>query len=209
LAVPATSLRGRIGDVRPLVLLDVDGVLNAVAFAPDPRVWPHWRRGHAVADGKQWPITWSPAVVAAVREWLSLADVQWLTTWGHDANVGLRALLELPELPIAGTYADVDAPLSAGTTDDAPAAHAGVAPAARDELTGRWWKFDVVRRLVRSDPARPLVWIDDDLAGQRDIRGWMEREARCLLVAPTMSTGLRPDELSLIRGFLDDAQRPV
>ena len=183
------------------MLLDVDGVLNAVGFGPDPRVWRDWQRGRAVAGGRQWPITWSPSVVAAVRGWLSVADVHWLTTWGHDANAGLRALLDLPELPVAGTYTDVAAP-AAGTADDAPAAHAGVAPAARDELSGRWWKFDVVRRVVRAEPGRPLVWIDDDLAGQRDIRHWMEREARCLLVAPTMSTGLRPEDLALVSDFL-------
>ncbi len=187
------------------MLLDVDGVLNAVDFSPDPRVWPDWQRGSAIADGRAWPITWSPSVIGAVREWVALADVQWLTTWGHHANGSLRTLLDLPELPVAGTYTDVDAPGRAGTPDDAPAAHAGIAPAAPDELTGRWWKFDIVRRLVRADPARPLVWIDDDLAGQREIRHWMEREARCLLVAPTMSTGLRPDDLALVRSFLDDA----
>lgn len=193
--------------MRALLLLDVDGVLNAVAMHPDPRVWPDWERGRAAADGREWPITWSPSVVAAVKEWTTLADVRWLTTWGHHANAGLRVLLDLPELPVAGTYAEVDAPQHAGTPDAAPAAHAGVAPAAPDELTGRWWKFDIVRRLVRAEPGRPVVWIDDDLAGQRDIRQWMEREADCLLVAPTMDTGLRPDDVALVRAFLDEGRR--
>lgn len=194
--------------MRPLLLLDVDGVLNAVSASPDPRVWPDWQHGCAVAGGRAWPITWSPSVVSAVEQWRSRADVRWLTTWGHHANAGLRALLGLRELPVAGTYADVDRPLPAGTPDGAPepgaAAHAGVAPAAPDELTGRWWKFDIVRQLVRAEPGRPVVWIDDDLAGQREIRQWMEREAPCLLLAPTMSTGLRPDDLALVREFLDE-----
>lgn len=188
--------------MRPLVLLDVDGVLNAVTSRPDPRVWPDWQRGRAAADGRQWPIIWSPSVVSAVRAWQADADVQWLTTWGHHANGGLRALLGLPELPVAGTWADVNAPQHAGSADDGAVAHAAVAPAAPDELTGRWWKFDVVRGVVHADPARPLVWIDDDLAGQREIRQWMQRESRCLLVAPTMGTGLRPDDVTLVREFL-------
>ncbi len=185
-----------------MVLLDVDGVLNAVTGRPDPRVWPDWQRGRAAADGRQWPIVWSPSVVAAVREWRTLADVHWLTTWGHHANDGLRALLDLPELRVAGTWADVHLPAPAGNTDDGALAHAAVAPAAPDELTGRWWKFDVVRGLVRAEPTRPLVWIDDDLAGQRDIRQWMERQARCLLVAPTMDTGMRPDDVAMVGDFL-------
>ena len=188
--------------MRPLVLLDVDGVLNAVTNRPDPRVWPDWQRGRAAADGRQWPIVWSPSVVAAVREWLAVGDVHWLTTWGHHANDGLRALLDLPELPVAGTWADANAPEPAGSPDDGAVAHAAVAPAAPDELTGRWWKFDVVRGLVRAEPTRPLVWIDDDLAGQREVRQWMERESRCLLVAPTMGTGMRPDDVTLVREFL-------
>lgn len=183
------------------MLLDVDGVLNAVARRPDPDVWPDWRSGRAVAGGRAWPITWSPSVVAAVLEWRERADVQWLTTWGHDANDGLRELLGLPELPVAGTYADAAAP-PLGEPDALPAAHAAVTPAAPDPLTGRWWKFDVVRGLVRAEPTRPLVWIDDDLAGQRDIRQWMERQARCLLVAPTMDTGMRPDDVAMVGDFL-------
>jgi hypothetical protein len=62
----------------------------------------------------------------------------------------------------------------------------------------------VVRELVR-DRVRSgadVVWLDDDLAGQRDLRTWMEQHARCLLLSPTPRTGLRPDDLDLVSGFL-------
>jgi hypothetical protein len=131
----------------PLVLLDVDGVLNAVQAWGRSDAWDDWRTGRATADGRSFPITWSPTVVEAVRSWQALAEVQWLTTWGHDANTSLRHLLGLPELPVAGTHDDVDGP--AGAPDAGGAAHASVAPAAPDRLTGRWWKLDVVRRIVR------------------------------------------------------------
>ena len=188
--------------MRPLLLLDVDGVLNAVTVRPDPDVWPDWRTGSAVAAGRSWPVHWSPSVVAAVLEWGALADVQWLTTWGHDANAGLRMLLGLPELPVAGTHADADFPPDAGEPDALPGALAAVTPAAPDELTGRWWKFDLVRRLVRAEPQRPLVWVDDDLAGQQEVRAWMQRESRCLLVAPAPLTGLTRTELDEIGQYL-------
>ena len=183
----------------PLVLLDVDGVLNAVDADPDPRVWPDWQRGRAHAGGRAWPIAWSPSVVQAVLSWREVADVRWLTTWGSLANGALRELLGLPELPVAG--APGGAALGSAS-DGAQGSLAAVTAAAPDELTGRWWKFDVVRELVHAEPDRPLVWLDDDLAGQRDIREWMSARSRCLLVSPTPRTGLRPDDLDLVARFL-------
>ena len=182
----------------PLVLLDVDGVLNAVPLRGRPRAWDDWQAGHAVADGNRFPILWSPTVIAAVLSWRDVAEVQWLTTWGYDANRSLRHLVGLPELTVAGTY---DAVPGAGRPDEG-AAHAAVAPAAPDPLTGRWWKFDVVRALVAADPGRRLVWVDDDLAGEHDIRAWMERETDCLLVAPELTSGLVAADLEQVSTFL-------
>ena len=184
----------------PLVLLDVDGVLNAVPGRGRSDAWSDWRTGLATADGRQFPITWSPTVVSAVRSWQQLAQVQWLTTWGHDANTSLRHLLELPELPVAGTYDDVDGP--AGDVDAAGPAHASVAPAAPDRLTGRWWKFDVVRRIVRTGEPRRIVWLDDDLVGQRDVREWMRETTTSLLVAPDPRSGLTAAHLAAVEEFL-------
>ena len=184
----------------PLVLLDVDGVLNAVQAWGRSDAWDDWRAGRATADGRSFRITWSPSVVAAVRSWQSVAEVQWLTTWGHDANASLRSLLELPELPVAGTYDDVDGPV--GQPDADGPTHASVAPAARDRLTGRWWKFDVVRRIVRTGEQRRLVWLDDDLRGQDDVRDWMHRHTTSLLVAPDPRSGLTPAHLDAVEEFL-------
>jgi len=195
--VPALPPSASPASSRPLVLLDVDGVLNAVASVTSD-VWDDWRTGVASAEGRTFPITWSPTVVQAVRGWRYLADVHWLTTWGHDANRSLRHLLELPELPVAGTY---DEPADGAPDRDGPT-HASVAPAAPDPLTGRWWKFDVVRRLVRADPDRRMVWIDDDLRLQDDVRAWMRQEASCLLVAPPASTGLTPAHLASVESYL-------
>lgn len=182
---------------RPLVLLDVDGVLNAIPYLGLSEAWPDWQSGTAVAGGGTYRITWSPSVVATVLSWADVAEVQWLTTWGHDANVSLRHLLEMPGLPVAGTH-DEDpfaAPVEGRSLAD-------VTPAAPDALTGRWWKFDVVRRLVRAEPDRRVVWIDDDLAGQEDVRAWMSASADCLLVAPDPASGLTPEDLAEIDRWL-------
>lgn len=181
----------------PLVLLDVDGVLNALDAGP---TWPDWQVGEAVAAGRAFRIHWSPSVVSRVLRWTEVAEVQWLTTWGHDANRSLRHLLSMPELPVAGTHeggADVEA-----AAPSVARSHADVAPAAPDPLMGRWWKFDVVSRLVRSDPERPLVWIDDDLFGAADMAEWTSAHARSLLVAPDPRSGLDADDLDAVDGFL-------
>lgn len=192
---------------RPLLLLDVDGVLNALGW-PLPDVWPQWRAGTASADGRDYPIAWAPEVVRRLVEWheAGRVEVQWLTTWGHAANRSLRHLLGMPELVVTGTYQDAAEPddgANAGEPDEGADALAAVTPAARDELTGRWWKFDVVRRVVAEQPGRRIVWLDDDLAGQRDLRDWVQQAADCLPLAPLPITGLRPDDLEVVSAWLD------
>ena len=184
----------------PLLLLDVDGVLNALG-RPLPPEWDDWQTGRATASGRSYEIAWSPSVVRRLLEWHAggRVEVQWLTTWGHDANTSLRHLLDMPELVVAGTYGD-DA--VAGEPDAAAGALASVTPSARDELTGRWWKFDVVRSVVRTSPGRRLVWLDDDLAGEDDLRAWAAREADCLPLAPPPRSGLRPMDLEVVSAWL-------
>lgn len=182
-----------------LLLLDVDGVLNAVTRTPDPAVWPDWREGIASANGSTWPIRFSPTVTARVRAWhdSGRVELQWLTTWGHAANDSLRRLLGLPELAVAGTHDDAgSASVLAGTS------LAGVTAAAPDALTGRWWKLDVIRRLRAEQPDRRLVWVDDELRGQRnEFAGWA-RSAGIVAVGPEPSTGLDAQDLATIDAAL-------
>jgi hypothetical protein len=185
----------------PLLLLDVDGVLNALSDG-DARTWPTWRTGHAVADGTAWPIRWSPDAVARLRSWHESGhlELQWLTTWGHEANTGLRALLGLPEMVVAGTYEDAAA--EAGSVEPAAAdAHAGVAPSAPDRLSGHWWKHDVVRRLRHEHPARRLIWVDDELHAASPHRTWAEG-AGIVTIGPDPRHGISPGDLSVIADVL-------
>lgn len=188
---------------RPLLLLDVDGVLNALG-QPNPSVWPEWERGWATADGSSWPILFAPAVIERLASWQreGRVEVQWLTTWGHDANDDLRTLLGLPELAVAGTYQDED---DAGSAAGAGASHAAVAPSAPDPLSGRWWKYDVVRRLLAAQPERLLIWVDDELQPGSAFRVWSDQQPSLRAVGPDPEVGLTPDDLAGIESSLTTA----
>jgi hypothetical protein len=110
--------------VRPLLLLDVDGVLNALADDGEREdAWPQWRRSHATAGE-------------------------------------LRRLFGLPHLVVAGTFTEFD--LEGSAVDVDADAHAAVAPSAPDPLSGRWWKYDVSRRVLDRFPGCPVIWLDDE-----------------------------------------------
>lgn len=182
--------------MRPLLLLDVDGVLNALPETPDDLlVWPEWSSGWARAGASRYPITFAPEVVARLHAWHESGDLelQWLTTWGHDANDELRELLGLPCLTVAGTYQDAGAP-----TSTAGASHAAVAPAAPDPLTGRWWKYDVVQRVLRENSGRTVLWVDDELRRPSSFREWAKDQGSIVPVGPDPRCGLTTEDLDVI-----------
>jgi hypothetical protein len=66
-----------------LLLLDVDGVLNALADEGENyEVWQGCRHGGATCDGTAWPTMWVPSVIEALRGWhqTGAVELQWLTT---------------------------------------------------------------------------------------------------------------------------------
>lgn len=183
----------RADGARPLWLLDVDGVLNAATAAPAESVWPQWRTGWATALSSTWPITWAPAVVAAISRahTSGAADIRWLTTWQDAANASLAPLLGLPLLPVARRVGELEA-------GPGPHGYLGGRARARD----RWWKLGVARDLLDPQPYRPLVWTDDDLVWERDANEWAARRpGPTLLIAPATDTGLTAEDLAVIEEF--------
>lgn len=84
--------KGAAGPQRPLVLLDVDGVLNALPQQGHlPAVSEEWQIGHATADARSWPITFAPAAIKRIfsLHTRNAVELCWLTTWGEEANGGL------------------------------------------------------------------------------------------------------------------------
>lgn len=172
------------------MLLDVDGVLNAISSRGDGSAWRDWKTGSADTPSGTWPILYSPTVVAAIREWheRALAEIRWLADWGDLANGDLRALLSLPEFPVV--------PAAATPPPDRPW--------RQTDQRAPWWKFDAVKALIAEEPGRPLLWVDDDLRFDRAVAKWMQENTTSLLVTPHTHLGLTPKHLRVMEQWLQE-----
>jgi hypothetical protein len=160
---------------RVRLLLDVDGVLNALSNSDNRGPWKDWRFEMVNGFG----ITWSPTVAKFIRTLTGQGvDVRWLTTWGHNANDFLCAVLDLPQFPVVAEYA----------YDSGP----------------RWWKLGPAQLLYELDPV-PFVWIDDDLDYDFEAVEWLATlpADSHLAVTPDPFTGLNPDHVDSISAFVN------
>jgi hypothetical protein len=82
--------------MKPLLLLDVDGVLNALNERQ--RNSPHTIRFKAGAHGSEYDIVIPDYMPKILERIVPYAEIMWLTTWRCEANV-IGAVLGLPELP--------------------------------------------------------------------------------------------------------------
>jgi hypothetical protein len=168
----------------PVLLLDVDGVLNAVRH----ELPEGWRRG--TYNG--YVLSWDPVVVARLREWheSGRVELQWLTTWTGMAD---RILAEPMGLPRGLRTHDRE--------DVLPTGFGG----RLGGLSG-WWKLAAARGVAEAEPDRRIVWIDDDLADQApDTSEWLAAHGHVLVVAPDFRTGLTHAELDRVEAWLDEA----
>lgn len=168
---------------RPILLLDVDGVLNAVTLS-DPDTWPTWR----VTQANGFPIRWSPDMIAALVRLSERVEIRWLTTWWADTHH--LDFLGLPPCEVANTrdeYLDRDGgPLS-------------------------WWKLTTAKRVYAE--GRPVIWIDDDLRFDKAAMEWGRSlpSGTLLGISPDTERGITPDLIREIEAWLDerDATAPA
>lgn len=170
------------------IYFDIDGVLNR--YGP-LRSFPGQDPADPSAD--RWPaytasgglMSWPPEMITRINRMIAPDDVTpyWLTTWESEAGwfgsqVGLEGSADWTWLPAVG----VDA-------------------------SGRWQKYASIRtHLAQTDPVF-AVWLDDDLAHNRDARRWARRTGRVLALAPDGIEGLLPSQLARVERLVAAAHR--
>lgn len=80
---------------RPLLLLDVDGVLNPYGAARPPAGYAD----HDLFAGEE-PVRVNPLHGAWIAQAGSILDVAWASSWNEEANTLLAPLLRLSPLPV-------------------------------------------------------------------------------------------------------------
>lgn len=117
---------------KPLVLLDVDGVINDI-FGMGVRA-STWTTDIVVSHGYKLAIpSYMPALV---QDLCKVADVHWCTTWRHKANDEIAAHLGIGPLPVVDD----------GTDDRCTDWKASAA-------------YSLVEEAIASE--RPVLWIED------------------------------------------------
>jgi hypothetical protein len=172
-----------VPDSPPILLLDVDGAINALK----PDLPKSWRRG--TFNG--FVLSWDPTVTARLRRLheSGRVELQWLTTWTERAD---QLLAEPMGLPRGLRTHSRDGVL--------PTGYAGRLGGAAG-----WWKLAAARAVAEAEPGRRIVWIDDDLAHQAaDTREWLAANNQVLVVAPDVVIGLTHAELDRVEAWLDD-----
>jgi hypothetical protein len=85
-----------INDTRPLVLLDVDGVINDIgALHGVERPW----KTHLVPS-RGWLLCIPDYMPGLIAELVATAEVWWCTTWRHNANAEIAGFLGIDPLPV-------------------------------------------------------------------------------------------------------------
>lgn len=182
-----------VGPQRPVWLLDIDGVVNALAPRVPPDRSDRWSDGvwrehvvHTDVAGRG-RVALSILVAEPVLRFVTAvhesgaAEIRWHSTWGDAAITALAPALGLPAFELS----------------EAPewAAQAAM-----------WWKIPAARHVAES--GRRLVWTDDQLALYRDDPlcadelAALERWDGALLIAPQPRTGLVAADLDRIAAFL-------
>lgn len=174
----------------PVWLLDIDGVINALATRTPTDTWPEYAWVQRVVRAELSDRGLSTLPILAARpvlefiHWVhrhGLAEIRWHSTWRAAAVTGFAPALGLPAIPISVAPEWTSAP-------------------------PMWWKIPAARRVAES--GRRLLWTDDHLNRYRtdplsepELTA-LDRWSGALLLSPNPETGLTAEDLGAIERFL-------
>lgn len=168
-----------------VLLLDVDGVLNAVPVWSEERhvrmpcPWPSgWESFDAEFEGTVYRITYAKDLMKELLDIheSGLAEVRWLTTWGAGANERLAEHFGFPQFHVCGE----------------PTYDAG------------WWKHPLAK--AAAEEFDLVVWADDDIIVVHDAMKWAQNHPRVLPLVPNPFEGLTPEHMKKARDILLNAE---
>lgn len=178
--------------MRPVLYLDVDGVINIIKSAKKgkPHCWPDIRKqmvdSPIEGDDRRFRITWSPMMI---RRLLALdCDIEWLTTWEDDANKTISPLVGLPDdLRVAGTMEGYRDQRETGLF----------------VVNSYNWKLDSLGVDQTANP-RPFIWADDDAItfGAKTLLKENVKVPYKLIIPPSSDGGLTIDHLDEMAEFI-------
>jgi hypothetical protein len=203
IAEPAAALPAPQPTRRPLLLVDVDGVVSLFGFPPQapPEGAMHW------IDGI--PHFLSTAAARHLRTLAADFELVWCSGWEERANEYLPHLLGLPRgLPFLRFGRDAGATASeappaphladASEAQPAPRLTGAAAGVATVTATRGHWKLAAIDAYAGD---RALAWIDDAL--DEPCHAWAAaRAAPTLLVPTTPARGLTEREVRVLRSWL-------
>ena len=174
-------LRINPADPRPLLLIDVDGVLNALSATLRRRVSRGHRAPWQMHTLAGFQVMLNPEHGVAINDLASHFELAWATSWEHEANELIGPQIGLPRLPV----------ITFGLSDVSEE-HPDAEMASRGSFNG-WttWKVPWVQAACKG---RALAWIDDDIGS--DARRWAKKrnaeEAPTKLIVPDPIHGVQP-----------------
>lgn len=171
---------------KPLWLLDVDGVINALAKSSTLRLlnsgWENWTQKTVMG----YPITY----VEDLIKFINIAhnsgkvDIQWLTTWeDNDAVYNfLTPELGLEHFEIAGRQSEH---LSNKFSD-----------------YSHWWKLKVVEEL--SVDHKKIIWTDDDINQFSQAVNFVNNSPHVHAIIPDPRIGLTRNQTKEIERLINE-----
>jgi len=85
---------------KPVILLDVDGVITIVGTG---KIWGDIQTKKVATNGEFNDVRYSPSMIDSINKWNVRADIKWLTNWNEEAKLSLSPALGLYQFKMART----------------------------------------------------------------------------------------------------------